>query len=86
MDVKIMVSIGLGIPSVLPFKQILKYSMLADEYGIDLKVKKIIKAEEARNGPSGFGVYSLLYNGKLLEDHYISSTRFKNILKKELKP
>lgn len=53
------------------------------ESGITLKVKKISSAEEARNGPSGFGVFSLLHNGKLLEDHYISSTRFKNILKKE---
>ena len=54
------------------------------EFGIDLKVTKITTSEEARNGPSGFGVFSLLHKGKLLEDHYISSTRFKNILKKEL--
>lgn len=57
----------------------------AMDYGIDLKVTKINTAKEAKNGPSGFGVFSLLRDGKLLEDHYISATRFKNILKKELK-
>ena len=56
----------------------------ADEFGINLKITKINNAREARFGPSGFGVFSLLHNGKLLEDHYISSGRFKNILKKEL--
>ena len=56
----------------------------AMEFGIDLRLTKIETAKEAKNGPSGFGVFSLLHNGKLLEDHYISATRFKNILKKEL--
>lgn len=54
------------------------------DFGIDLKITKIDSVEKAKKAPSGFGVYSLLYNGKLLEDHYISATRFKNILKKEL--
>lgn len=56
----------------------------AMDYGIDLKVKKIETTQEARNAPSGFGTFNLLHDGKLLEDHYISSTRFKNIIKKEL--
>lgn len=56
----------------------------AMDYGIDLKVKKIETAEDAKNAPSGFGAFNLLHDGKLLEDHYISSTRFKNIIKKEL--
>ena len=54
-------------------------------FGIDLNVTKIKMAEEAQQAPSGFGVFSLLYNGRLIEDHYLSATRFKNILKKELK-
>lgn len=56
----------------------------AMDFDIDLQVSKIETAEEAKNGPSGFGVFSLLHDGKLLEDHYLSATRFKNILKKEL--
>ena len=56
----------------------------ADEYKIKLQVKRITTIEEAKNGPSGYGVFSLLHNGKLVADHYISATRFKNIIKKEL--
>ncbi len=58
---------------------------VAKETGIDLKIKKITTWQEAKKAPSGFGVFSLMYNGKLLEDHYLSATRFRNILKKELK-
>ncbi len=58
----------------------------AHDFDIDLKVTKISSDLEARSAPSGFGVFSLLHDGKLLEDHYISATRFRNILKKELKP
>lgn len=57
---------------------------LAMDHEIDLKITKLHTAHEAKTAPSGFGVFSLLHNGKLLEDHYISATRFKNILKKEL--
>lgn len=57
---------------------------VAMDYGIDLKVSKIETVEAAKNAPSGFGVFNLLRDGRLLEDHYISHTRFKNIVKKEL--
>ena len=57
---------------------------VAYEYGIDLKVTQITSSEEAKNAPSGFAVFNLLHNGKLLEDHYLSAGRFRNILKKEL--
>ena len=58
---------------------------VAMDHGIDLKVSKINTVEEAKMAPSGFGVFNLVRDGKLLEDHYISATRFRNILKKELK-
>lgn len=57
---------------------------VAMDLGIDLKVSKITTVEEAKNAPSGFGVFNLLRDGRLLEDHYISHTRFRNIVKKEL--
>ncbi|TSE11229.1 GNAT family N-acetyltransferase [Aquimarina algiphila] len=57
---------------------------VAMDYGVDLKVSKINTVEEAKMAPSGFGVFNLLHDGKLLEDHYISATRFRTILKKEL--
>lgn len=53
----------------------------AMDFGIDLKVTKMTSVEDAKQAPSGFGVFNLLYNGKLIEDHYISATRFKNILR-----
>ena len=58
---------------------------VAKESKINLNIKKITSTQEAKSAPSGFGVFSLLHNGKLLEDHYLSATRFRNILKKELK-
>lgn len=56
----------------------------ASETGIDLKVKKVESAIEAKQIPSGFGVFALIHNGKLLEDHYISKRRFETIIEKEL--
>ena len=56
---------------------------IAMDEGIELKVKEIKTAEEAKKAPSGFGTFALIKDGVLLEDHYISGTRFKNILKKE---
>jgi len=52
--------------------------------GHELKVKVMESPDEIRKAASGYGVYSLVYNGKLLADHYISNTRFKNILNKEV--
>ncbi|MBU2649422.1 MAG: hypothetical protein KKA81_00675 [Bacteroidetes bacterium] len=57
---------------------------VASENGIVLNVQRLESAVDAQNAPSGFGVFALIRDGKLLEDHYISETRFKNILKKEL--
>ena len=56
----------------------------AMDHGIDLNVSKISTVKQAKSAPSGFGVFNLLRDGRLLEDHYISHTRFRNILKKEL--
>ncbi len=53
----------------------------ANENGITLNVIKLETAEEAQNAPSGFATFSLIFDGKLLADHYISKTRFENILK-----
>ena len=57
---------------------------VAMDYGIDLKVSKISTLKQAKSAPSGFGVFNLLRDGRLLEDHYISHTRFKNIVNNEL--
>ncbi len=56
----------------------------ANEYELDLNITVLKTAQEAQQTPSGYGTYCLVYNGKLLSDHYISNTRFKNILNKEI--
>jgi ribosomal protein S18 acetylase RimI-like enzyme len=56
---------------------------IAAEEGLDLHVTELKTAEEAQNAPSLYATFNLVYNGTLLADHYISNTRFKNILKKE---
>lgn len=65
-------------------KSVLDLSQTAKQYSINLQVTKINTAVQAQQAPSGFGVFSLIKDGKLLADHYISKTRFENILKKEL--
>lgn len=53
----------------------------------DLKVNvvELKTAEQAQAAPSIYAVFNLANEGTLLADHYISNTRFKNIMKKELK-
>jgi hypothetical protein len=63
-------------------KSVQAIKKVADEAGIKMRIKKITSNAEAKNGPSGFGVFALLKDGKLLEDHYISETRFRAIVKK----
>jgi hypothetical protein len=49
----------------------------------------IIELEESRdaqnNSPCAFGTFCLLFKGKVIAEHPISNTRFKNIMAKELK-
>ena len=56
----------------------------AEKWDIDLSVSVIEDSLDAQSAPGGFGVFSLVHDGKELADHYISKTRFENILKKEL--
>ncbi len=65
-------------------KSVTDMQSAAKELGIDLQVSQLTKPWDAQNGPSGYGTFGLLKDGKLLEDHYLSKTRFKTIVKKEL--
>jgi hypothetical protein len=62
-----------------------KKSWFQSKINKGLKIKIALDSEGKQLAPSGFGTFSLLKDGKLLEDHYISRTRFENILKKEAK-
>ena len=57
---------------------------MAFENGLKLNVTVMKTAKDAQNAPSYYGVYNLLWNGRLLADHYVSKGRFKNILKNDI--
>ncbi|MBT8267912.1 MAG: GNAT family N-acetyltransferase [Bacteroidia bacterium] len=65
-------------------KSVIALQESAAMHGIPLKVVRLTSPEEAKRAPSGYGTFTLLRDGKILADHYISKTRFENILKKEI--
>jgi len=50
---------------------------------IKIQITELRTPQEAQHAPSPYAVFNLIHDGKLLADHYISLTRFANILKKE---
>ncbi|MBN2399678.1 MAG: YoaP domain-containing protein [Candidatus Aminicenantes bacterium] len=50
---------------------------------LPLSLTELKTAAQAQNAPCVYGVFNLLYDGRVLADRYISMTRFLNILKKE---
>ncbi len=65
-------------------KSVNDVSEMAADHGLKLKVTILNNAREAQGAPSYYGVFGLLWNGRLLSDHYVSKGRFKNILRKEI--
>jgi GNAT superfamily N-acetyltransferase len=57
---------------------------MAAERGLELKIHVLDSPQAAQRAPSYYGVFNLVWNGRLLADHYVSGGRFKNILKNEL--
>jgi len=49
-------------------------------YGIMLNMIDLKNCQEAQNSPCPFGTFCIVYNGKVIADHPISNTRFKNIM------
>ena len=58
---------------------------IAKKKKLKLKITELKTAKQAQNAPSIYAVFNLVYNGKLLADHYISERRFLNIVEKEMK-
>jgi hypothetical protein len=66
-------------------KAVTELPPVARRYGMELRLIELADPAEAREKmPSPYGVMSLVYRGRLLADHAISATRFRNILEKEL--
>ena len=51
---------------------------------LDVKIIELKSAIQAQKAPSVYSVFNLIYDGELLADRYISTTRFQNIIKKEI--
>jgi ribosomal protein S18 acetylase RimI-like enzyme len=66
-------------------KAVTDLQQVAEATGKKLRVKIVKNAEIAQGAPSGYGVFSLTNEGRLLADHYISGTRFRNILEGDVK-
>jgi len=51
------------------------------EYGIKPRIVQIRSHREAQNAPTPYAVFAVLYKGRILADHQISRTRFRNIMR-----
>ncbi len=57
---------------------------ILEEKRLNPKIIELISPAEAQRAPSLYSVFNLIYDGILLADRYISTTRFLNIIKKEI--
>jgi hypothetical protein len=57
-------------------------SAARDDYGLDPRVVEIRTARQAQAAPTPYAGFALIRDGKLLADHPISLTRFRNIMRK----
>ena len=55
------------------------------EKHLNPRIIHLNNAAEAQRAPSLYSVFNLIHDGTLLTDRYISTTRFLNIIKKEIK-
>lgn len=53
----------------------------ARKKGLKFKSVELKTARDAQLAPTPYAVFSILYDGKVVADHMVSNTRFKNILK-----
>jgi L-amino acid N-acyltransferase YncA len=70
----------------LLIKSVEDLAEMAAEYGLAAKVTELTSARAAQRAPSYYGVFSLIWNGRLLSDHYVSRGRFANLLEREILP
>ena len=55
------------------------------KYGIKANIIELNNCMEAQNAPSAYGIFSIIYDGRLLVDHPIGNTRLTNIMNKILR-
>jgi L-amino acid N-acyltransferase YncA len=54
-------------------------------YGKKPALVELKTARDAQKAPCAFGIFNVIYNGKLVAEHPISNARFRNIMDKEAK-
>ena len=54
-----------------------------EQYHIKPAIMELKNYQEAQDAPSPFAIFGIVYKGKLVADHPISNSRFKNIMNKE---
>ena len=52
------------------------------DYGLKPRIVEIESYREAQNAPTPYAVFAVLHDGRILADHQISLTRFRNIMGK----
>ena len=57
---------------------------ILEENNVHPTIVEITSPDQAQRGPSLYGIFNLIYDGRLLADRYISTTRFLNIIRKEI--
>jgi len=50
--------------------------------GLEPKVVRVRSAKQSRELPTPYGVFSIIYDGRLIAERPVSGTRFKNIMSK----
>lgn len=56
----------------------------ARKLNLEYRLKELKDANDARNNPSPFGTFCIIYEGEIITHHPISNTRFENIMNKKL--
>jgi N-acetylglutamate synthase-like GNAT family acetyltransferase len=51
--------------------------------GLEPKVIRVTSAKASRELPTPYGMFSIIYDGKLIADRPVSATRFSNIMRKD---
>jgi hypothetical protein len=59
--------------------------MAKKTYKLKPQIVELRTYRQAQNAPTPYAVFAVIYNGRLLADQQISSSRFKNIMNKIIK-
>ncbi len=66
----------------LAIKSVERIAEASRTLGLEPRVVRIRSAKESRELPTPYGVFSIIYDGKLIAERPISATRFINIMRK----